>query len=53
MWEFLPHCGTCSTRLMKEFLQKFLTYFPDINIERLLADREFMHKDWLDFLKEN
>lgn len=52
-WQALPHGGGCSAEFMKEFLQKFINSFGVERIKYLLADREFMNKEWLDFLINN
>lgn len=52
-WKTLSHGGGCSAEFMKEFLQKFINNFGVERIKYLLADREFMNKEWLDFLINN
>lgn len=52
-WQSLPHGGACSSEFMQEFLQKFLNDFGSDKIKYLLADREFMNKEWLKFLIDN
>ena len=52
MWQMLPHGGSCSSEFMKDFLQRFLVKFPEIKIKYLLADREFMSENWLEFLQK-
>lgn len=52
-WKSLPHGGVCSGELMEEFLQKFIKNLGVEKIKYLLADREFMNKEWLNFLINN
>ncbi|WP_419234826.1 transposase [Rickettsia endosymbiont of Nabis limbatus] len=52
-WKSLPHGGVCSGELMGEFLQKFIKNLGVEKIKYLLADREFMNKEWLNFLINN
>lgn len=52
-WKSLPHGGVCSGELMKEFLQKFIKNLGVEKIKYLIADREFMNKEWLNFLINN
>lgn len=52
-WQSLSHGGACSKEFMEEFLQKFINNFGVEKIKYLLADREFMNKEWLNFLIDN
>lgn len=52
-WHSLSHGGACSKEFMEEFLQKFIDNFGVEKIKYLLADREFMNKEWLNFLIDN
>jgi hypothetical protein len=52
-WKSLPHVGACSGEFMKELLEKFINNFGIEKIKYLLADREFMNKEWLNFLMNN
>jgi len=52
-WQSLAHGGACSAEFMEEFLQKFISNFGVEKIKYLLADREFMNKEWLNFLIDN
>jgi hypothetical protein len=49
-WYPLDHGGACSSWLMEEILERFINNFGVRKIKYLLADREFMSKEWLDFL---
>ncbi len=49
-WCHLDHGGACRSWLMEEILMRFINNFGIHKIKYLLADREFMSKDWLDFL---
>ena len=51
-WCILDHGGACSSKLMKEIIERFITNFGLSKLKYLLADREFMSKEWLDFLIE-
>ncbi|HJD67787.1 MAG TPA: hypothetical protein LFV66_05030 [Rickettsia endosymbiont of Bembidion lapponicum] len=52
-WNSLPHGGVCSGELMEEFLQKFIKNLGVEKIKYLLTVREFMNKEWLNFLINN
>lgn len=49
-WYPLDHGGACSSWLMEEILERFIGNFGVCKIKYLLADREFMSKEWLNFL---
>ena len=49
-WYPLDHGGACGTWLMEEILERFINNFGVQKIKYLLADREFMSKEWLTFL---
>ena len=51
-WYPLDHGGACSSWLMEEILERFINNFGINKIKYLLADREFMSKEWLSFLVE-
>ena len=53
MFRLLPHQGNSSQAVRIEFIQQFIQTFGEHQIEWLTADREFIGKDWLRFLKEN
>jgi hypothetical protein len=49
-WYPLDHGGGCSSWLMEEILERFINNFGVHKIKYLLADRELMSKEWLNFL---
>lgn len=49
-WYPLDHGGVCGTWLMEDILERFINNFGVNKIKYLLADREFMNKEWLSFL---
>ena len=49
-WYPLDHGGACSSWLMEKILERFINNFGIHKIKYLLADREFMSKEWLYFL---
>lgn len=51
-WYTLDHGGACSSFLMEEILERFINNFGIHKIKYLLADREFMSKEWLNFLNK-
>ena len=53
MWLLLSHRGHSSTPHRIELIQRFLRVFGTSLIEALLADREFIGDEWMDYLTEN
>lgn len=49
---FLPHKGCSSQAVRMELIWRFIRIFGENRIEWLTADREFIGKEWLLFLKE-
>lgn len=49
-WYQLDHGGACSSFMMEQILERFINNFGVHKIKYLLADREFMNKEWLSFL---
>ncbi len=49
-WYPLEHGGACSSWLMEAMLDRFINNFGVHKIKYLLADREFMSKERLNFL---
>ena len=47
-WYPLGHGGACGAWLMEESLERFINNFGIDKIRYLLANREFMNKEWLD-----
>jgi hypothetical protein len=52
-WYPLDHGGACPSWMMEEILMRFINNFGIDKIKYLLADREFMSKEWLSFLTKN
>lgn len=56
LWAFLPHDGNSSTperiALMERALAFLRTHFPHLQVEGLLADREFIGGNWFRYLEE-
>jgi len=50
MWKLLPHQGSSNTAQRIALLQRYLDLFGAASIDLLLADREFIGADWLEFL---
>jgi len=53
MWTLLPHGGNSHQRHRKALIQRFLQVCTDRPIGGLLADREFIGKDWFTFLDQH
>lgn len=53
MFKMLNKRGNSETTERIELIKQFLNYFGSDCINCLLADREFIGKDWLDFLNKN
>jgi len=53
MLSLLDDSGNSSTRQHKTLIRRYLRVFGSSSIEALLADREFIGGEWLDFLSEN
>lgn len=53
LWSFMNHQGNSNKDQRTALIQRYLRLFEASSIELLLADREFIGKDWLDFLNEN
>ena len=49
-WTLLPHQGSSGTAQRITLLQRYLDLFGASSIDLLLADREFIGADWLEFL---
>jgi len=52
-WELLPHRGNSDHAIRIKLIQRFIDTFGTEKIAGLLADREFIGKQWLAWLKEN
>lgn len=53
MWTFLPHQGNSDTACRIALMRRYLALFDAASITMLLADREFIGAEWMDFLSEN
>ena len=53
MWTFLDGQGSSSTAQRIDLMQRYLAMFGASSIKRLLADREFIGAEWMNFLNEN
>ena len=53
MWRFLPHGGSSAQHIRKELIAAFLRHCPQVRVDGLLADREFIGQDWFTFLSEH
>lgn len=49
----LPHQGNSDTGQRIALMRRYLALFPATSIRCLLADREFIGAEWMDFLNEN
>jgi hypothetical protein len=49
-WTFLPKKGNSNTKERIELLNRFIDHFGTIKIDCLLADREFIGKEWFRYL---
>ncbi|WP_420593590.1 IS4 family transposase [Deinococcus sp.] len=50
MWTLLPHGGNSNQRHRQELIERFLNICKNRPVSGLLADREFIGKDWFTFL---
>lgn len=53
MWTLLDHGGNSDTAQRIALMRRYLRLFGASSIEALLADREFIGAEWLEFLIEN
>ncbi len=53
MWTLIPGRGNSGTRQRIALMRRYLGLFDVSTIRLLLADREFIGRDWIDFLNEN
>ena len=53
IWTLIPGRGNSSTRQRIALMRRYLGLFEVSTIRLLLADREFIGRDWADFLCEN
>jgi len=50
IWDILPKKGNSNTHERIVLIRRFLKQFPELEIEALLMDREFIGQDWLSWL---
>jgi Transposase DDE domain len=53
LWTFLPHQGNSGTACRIALMKRYLALFDASSITMLLADREFIGAQWMDFLNDN
>lgn len=53
MWTLLDHAGNSSTAQRIALMRRYLRLFGASSIDALLADREFVGAEWMEFLCEN
>jgi DDE family transposase len=53
LFSLLPHQGSCDMASRIALMRRYLALFPAASIRCLLADREFLGAQWMDFLNEN
>lgn len=53
LFSLLPHQGNSDTRHRIALMRRYLSLFPAASIRCLLADREFIGAQWMDFLNQN
>jgi len=52
-WTFLPKKGSSNTEERIELLNRFIAHFGTLKIDSLLAEREFIGKEWFGYLKRH
>lgn len=52
-WVNMGSAGNSNTQLRIDVFKEILDFIPVSNIECLLADREFIGKEWFQYLREN
>lgn len=53
LFALLPHQGSSDTGQRIALMRRYLALFPAASIRCLLADREFIGVEWMNFLNEN
>lgn len=53
LWTLLDHGGTSATAQRVALMRRYLRLFKASSVEALLADREFIGSEWMEFLIEN
>lgn len=52
-WTFLDHRGNSNTKQRIDLIQRYVSLFGSSSIDMLLADREFIGRNWMKFLSKN
>lgn len=52
LWQMLDKKGNSNTDERLDLLEEFFEVFPDAEVDYLTADREFLGKDWFEYLFE-
>ena len=53
LWTLLDHAGNSDTAQRIALMRRYLRLFAASSIEAVLADREFIGAEWMEFLHEN
>lgn len=53
LWTVLDYQGNSNTDQRITLIQRYLDLFDVASIELLMADREFIGRDWIEFLRKN
>lgn len=53
LWTVLDHQGNSNTDQRIALMRRYLDLFGAASIELLMADREFIGRDWIEFLRKN
>lgn len=53
MWVLLDHAGSSATAQRAALMERYLRLFGASSIRALLADREFVGAEWMNFLNKN
>jgi len=53
IWSLIGGCGCSDTGMRIALIERYLAHFPATIIRLLLADREFVGADWMEFLCKN
>ena len=50
IWTMLPTQGNSNTQERMDLLDRFFLSFPEVSVQSLTADREFIGKEWFSYL---
>jgi hypothetical protein len=53
LWAMLDKKGNSNTQERQELLDEFFEVFPEVEVAYLTADREFLGKNWFEYLLES